>query len=175
MTRPLHDLHPDDGRALVDKAGPQRRYDYDLTFSAPKCAPIVWAAADWELREAIATAMPVAGSADPLPRPRPAHEPGATAGRVMGGHWSHLPGRARCRSSSACFRTRQRARHTLSAHGGMADSPASIVGRRASRIEAPPAQGCFVAESAATTLVSQPEPSWRARTRRSLCGSGRLI
>ena len=56
MTRLLQGFHPDDGRALVDKAGPQRRYGYDLTFSAPKSVSIVWAVADRDLREAIATA-----------------------------------------------------------------------------------------------------------------------
>lgn len=56
MVKLLQGFHPTTGQAMVQQAGPKRRYAYDLTFSAPKSVSIIWAVADRETREAIAAA-----------------------------------------------------------------------------------------------------------------------
>ncbi|MBU2856996.1 relaxase domain-containing protein [Acidithiobacillus ferrooxidans] len=42
----LQGFHPASGDALLQNAGPDRRYGYDLTFSAPKSVSVTWAIAD---------------------------------------------------------------------------------------------------------------------------------
>ncbi len=53
----LKGYDPRTGKALVQKAGLNRRYAWDLTFSAPKSLSILWAIAELELREMIETAQ----------------------------------------------------------------------------------------------------------------------
>lgn len=52
----LQGYHPGSGDAMLKNAGPDRRYGYDLTFSAPKSVSVTWAIAGRELRDAISTA-----------------------------------------------------------------------------------------------------------------------
>ena len=81
----------------------------------------------------------------------------------------------RFRSSSACFRTRQHVRHTLSARDGATASPVPTAERPANPIATPLAPVFFVAGRVATKLASRPARSWSARTRRSRFGSGRPL
>lgn len=48
--------HPLTGEGLAVNSGPQHKAGWDLTFSAPKSVSVVWAVADAEEREQIATA-----------------------------------------------------------------------------------------------------------------------
>ena len=52
----LQGFHPASGDALLQNAGPDRRYGYDLTFSAPKSVSVIWAIADRERKDAISAA-----------------------------------------------------------------------------------------------------------------------
>jgi len=53
----LQGFDPRTGEALVQKAGENRRYAIDLTFSAPKSVSIVWAVGDGEVRKGIEDAQ----------------------------------------------------------------------------------------------------------------------
>ncbi|MEB8487563.1 MULTISPECIES: MobF family relaxase [Acidithiobacillus] len=52
----LQGFHPGSGDALLKNAGPDRRYGYDLTFSAPKSVSVTWAIADRAIKDAISAA-----------------------------------------------------------------------------------------------------------------------
>jgi len=52
----LQGFHPASGDPLLQNAGPNRRYGYDLTFSAPKSVSVTWAIADRELKDRICAA-----------------------------------------------------------------------------------------------------------------------
>jgi conjugative relaxase-like TrwC/TraI family protein len=52
----LQGFHPASEDAMLKNAGPDRRYGYDLTFSAPKSVSVTWAIAERELRDAISKA-----------------------------------------------------------------------------------------------------------------------
>lgn len=80
--------------------------------------------------------------------------------------------RARCRNSSACFRTKLPVRTTLNVPYGAMDSFASIAGHPASRGMFSLALVCCVAGDVAVTRASLQAPSWNAHTHRSRCGSG---
>jgi Ti-type conjugative transfer relaxase TraA len=53
----LQGFDPRTGKALVQKAGENRRYAIDLTFSAPKSVSIAWAVGDEETKKGIETAQ----------------------------------------------------------------------------------------------------------------------
>lgn len=53
----LQGLDPKTGEGLVQGAGAERRYAWDLTFSAPKSVSIVWVIGDEETRQAIEDAQ----------------------------------------------------------------------------------------------------------------------
>ncbi|AKS23494.1 hypothetical protein ABH19_06635 [Leptospirillum sp. Group II 'CF-1'] len=53
----LQGFDPRTGDALVQKAGENRRYAIDLTFSAPKSVSIVWAVGDEDVRKGIEAAQ----------------------------------------------------------------------------------------------------------------------
>ena len=53
----LQGFDPRTGEALVQKAGVDRRYAFDLTFSAPKSVSIVWAVGNEEVKRGIEAAQ----------------------------------------------------------------------------------------------------------------------
>ena len=53
----LQGFDPRSGEALVQKAGENRRYAFDLTFSAPKSVSIAWAVADKPVKKGIEAAQ----------------------------------------------------------------------------------------------------------------------
>ena len=55
--RTLQGLDPQTGEALVQKAGENRRYAFDLTLSAPKSVSIAWAVGNEEVKRGIETAQ----------------------------------------------------------------------------------------------------------------------
>ena len=55
--RTLQGFDPRTGEALVQKAGENRRYAFDLTFSAPKSVSIVWAVGSKEVKKGIEAAQ----------------------------------------------------------------------------------------------------------------------
>ena len=55
--RTLQGLDPRSGEALVQKAGENRRYAVDLTFSAPKSVSIAWAVGDEDVKKGIEAAQ----------------------------------------------------------------------------------------------------------------------
>ena len=55
--RSLQGLDPRTGEALVQKAGENRRYAFDLTFSAPKSVSIAWAVGNDEVKKGIEAAQ----------------------------------------------------------------------------------------------------------------------
>ncbi len=55
--RTLQGLDPRTGEALVQKAGVDRRYAVDLTFSAPKSVSIAWAVGNEDVKQAIEAAQ----------------------------------------------------------------------------------------------------------------------
>ena len=55
--RTLQGFDPRTGEALVQKAGENRRYAFDLTFSAPKSVSIAWAVGDEKTRAGIEAAQ----------------------------------------------------------------------------------------------------------------------
>ncbi len=55
--RSLQGLDPRTGEALVQKAGVERRYAFDLTFSAPKSVSIAWAVGTEEVKRGIEAAQ----------------------------------------------------------------------------------------------------------------------
>ena len=99
-------------------------------------------------------------------------------GRSWRWTWLHdviCRSRARCRSSSACSRTKPLARRTLSARDGVTGLSVCAAGRSGSPIGTLRVLVFFVAGRADTRLASPLAPSWSARTRRCPCGSGRPI
>jgi len=57
----LQGFDPRDGAALVQKAGENRRYAIDLTFSAPKSVSILWAVGNEDVKKGIEAAQDHAG------------------------------------------------------------------------------------------------------------------
>ena len=55
--RTLQGFNPRTGEALVQKAGADRRYAFDLTFSAPKSVSIAWAVGTEEVKRGIEAAQ----------------------------------------------------------------------------------------------------------------------
>ena len=55
--RTLQGFDPRTGEALVQKAGENRRYAFDLTFSAPKSVSIAWAVGSDEVKRGIEAAQ----------------------------------------------------------------------------------------------------------------------
>ena len=55
--RTLQGSDPRTGEALVQKAGVDRRYAFDLTFSAPKSVSIAWAVGDEDVKKGIEAAQ----------------------------------------------------------------------------------------------------------------------
>ena len=55
--RTLQGFDPRTGEALVQKAGENRRYAFDLTFSAPKSVSIAWAVGNDEVKKGIEAAQ----------------------------------------------------------------------------------------------------------------------
>ncbi|MGC9207979.1 MobF family relaxase [Acidithiobacillus sp.] len=96
----LQGFHPVTGDALLKNAGPDRRYGYDLTFSAPKSVSVTWAIADHTLKDAIsaahdeAVAITLRHLESQLPVARRGHagESRETA-RIMAGVYRHASSR----------------------------------------------------------------------------------
>lgn len=96
----LQGFHPRSGDALLKNAGPDRRYGYDLTFSAPKSVSVTWGIADRELKDAISAAHDAAVAATlrhleshlPIARRGHAGESRETA-RILAGVYSHASSR----------------------------------------------------------------------------------
>ena len=96
----LQGFHPVSGDALLQNAGPNRRYGYDLTFSAPKSVSVTWAIADHELKDAISAAHDMAAAATlrhlechlPIARRGHAGESRETA-RILAGVYRHASSR----------------------------------------------------------------------------------
>ena len=80
--------------------------------------------------------------------------------------------RARCRSFSACFRMRLRARLILNAPDGVTGLSALVAAYPVNLIASPLDPAYSVAESVAAIRALWPARSWSSRIRRSRCGSG---